>query len=143
MAKITVDDSSRLVSAADLAFSRRGGRGKAPIDFARDHIVILDPATGRPVAECWPIEREAGAPPAQPVLAGVTPRATDVGQTGVPAGPLSEGQRETLQRLWAEHPAWTVDRVGDAFQRATGRSVSTATLAKYRTEGEASKAGRD
>lgn len=147
MGKIAIDDRSRLVSAADLGYSKRAATGKAPLDFARDHIVILDPTTGRPVAECWPIEREAGEEPPRPVLAGVgastdpsdqsASAAKVSGTSGVPGprmGPLSEPQRQALVRICRAHPDWGLARVGEEFERQTGREVSAITVEKYRQE---------
>lgn len=127
---------SRLIRASDL---RLHGTQKnaTPIDFASDHIIVLD-GDSRPVAECWPIEREATEPARTAVVSVATlpgPKLAEVnGAPPLPTsrGPLSEAQRELLARLWTEHPEATVDHIGELFERKTHRVISALTVSTYK-----------
>ncbi len=128
--------ATRLIQATVLRL--HGNAGARPIDFASDHIVILD-QNMCPVAECWPIERDAGEPPKHVLAMAATapgPKPSTNGERaptpGEPKGRLTEAQRELLTRLWTDHPKATVDRIGELFEHKAGRTVSAMTVHTYK-----------
>lgn len=128
MAKLTIDGSTRLVQAGDLKLARTQTR---PLDFARDHIVILD-ADQCPVAECWPIEREPNGEPRPAVVVAPSSATTATTGGGDRLGRLTDAQREMLERLWAENRNATPDKIGELFEKRAGRTVSVMTVLSYK-----------
>ena len=130
MAKTAIDENTRVIFFDQLTVKLRPG-GKTP-DFARDHVVILGPDQ-KVMGEYWPLERGPAARPAAPDTAAAVHRGAAGPAAGGPAaGPLTDSQRETLERLWAANPSATLDRIGDLFERQCGRSVSAVTVLKYK-----------
>ncbi|MBX6311969.1 MAG: helix-turn-helix domain-containing protein [Isosphaeraceae bacterium] len=46
--------------------------------------------------------------------------------------PLSEAQREWIQRHWLEHPDWPAGRIARLFEEFFGRCISEQTVEKYK-----------
>jgi hypothetical protein len=132
MAKITIDEATKIVTTAQIRFAK----GFARIDFARDTVLILDARTGAPLATCHPLEGAAEARkvalearPPEPCEPAVPIGAPGRGYGG---GRLSEAQEEWLQRAWANNPDIAPDKIGERFEKQFGRQISVERVLSRR-----------
>ena len=123
-ADILIDSQTRVLLASDLKLAAK--RHKAPINWAQDRILILDPKTNQPIGTYQPLPRRAGAPPLEPVL-------SSDGSAEAPLR-LTEAEKERLARIWMDHPDWGGLRIANQFQLVTGRKIMITTAERYRPE---------
>ena len=119
---ITIDASTRILKASDLKVRTGKGQGLKPLDLRGGAILLLD-EDGRPVAT---IRKIPGA--VVPAPLSVPAERVDSGGGG---GRLTDAQRDDLLGLIRAHKQLDAGRLGEMFERKTGRSLSVLTVQKY------------
>lgn len=118
---ISIDATTRILRLSELRL--KIGKALEPVDVRGGAILLLDD-DGRPVATLRKIPGvKAPAPPTEPEPG----ERTEGGGTGR----LSDAQRDDLLGLVRAHPRLDAARIGEMFERKSGRSLSVLTVQKY------------
>lgn len=130
---LTIDGHTRIVPLDRLA-----GKHAVPIDFGRETILLVDPATLQPVAVCRPLSAmgiRAPDPSSRPAMTvPMKPNSGGGNGDGERLGRLTLDQRDDLAAMCRLDPTGAPDKIGEQFERKWGRSVSILTVKKYQDE---------
>lgn len=124
--RIVIDAHTRIVLADQVRLQQ--GKRHAPLDFHAGPVLVIDPATNRPVATITPVP---GAPRPAPVAAATSTARSDAETASIGGGRMTDAQREGLERLIAENPKAPPTWIGEKFEAKYGRTIGIKTVVQY------------